>query len=220
MMMLGIAVAAVSGCGSHNLQDRVFSGTLEMTEHQVGVKVAGRVASLTVKEGDAVKAGQVIATMDRYAQAKKDFERTQALLAKGGATAQAVEYAALAVEDQQVVSPVDGIVLVKVHEVGEIAASGAPVVVVGDMNDRWVRIFVPEGLINQIRLQQEVSVTFDGLKKTYRGYVRYIATKAEFTPRNVQTQEERVTQGFAVKVAIDDSALEAHPGVAADIRFK
>ena len=68
-------------------------------------------------------------------------------------------------------------------------------------------------------LGQKVTLSFDGLTQTYNGHVRYIATKAEFTPRNVQTAEERVTQAFAVKVAVDDAGLQAHPGVAADVRF-
>lgn len=220
VMLVGCLALAV-GCQQQRQPagKMAFSGTLEMTEHQLGAKAAGRVSTLLVQEGDKVTAGQLIATLDRYEQARKDLERAQALFAQGGATAQDVEYAQLAMEDQQVVSPIDAVVLVKAREVGEMAQAGAPVVVIGDPKDQWVRVFIPEGAINRIRMGQKASLSFDGMTQTYLGHVRYIATKAEFTPRNVQTAEERVTQAFAVKVAADIGDLPAHAGVAVDVTF-
>ena len=219
-LFMFLLIVASSGCSRQNLNNQTFSGTLEMTEHQLGAKAAGRVATLSVEEGDMVKASQVIATLDRFVQANKDLERAKLLFNQGGANQQSVEYAQLAMEDEQIVAPLDGIVLVKVREVGESAVAGAPVVVIGDLKDQWVKIFVMEGIINQVQLGQKALISFDGLSKRYNGHVRYIATKAEFTPRNVQTPEERVTQAFAVKVAIDDPDLHAHQGVAADVKFQ
>jgi multidrug efflux pump subunit AcrA (membrane-fusion protein) len=132
------------GCTGRDLADKTFSGTLEVTEHKLGAKAAGRLVGLMVDEGDLVTHDAVIATMDHYAQAKRDYERTEALFKAGGADLQAVEYARLAMEDQQIVSPIDGIVLVKVHEVGEMLSAGSPVVVIGDLKDRWVKVFVTE----------------------------------------------------------------------------
>ena len=207
------------GCAKKGAYDSTFSGTLEMTEHKLGSKVSGGLATLSVEEGDYVKAGQLLATMDRYEQTKKDYERAQVIFKQGGANLQSVEYAKLAMEDTTIVSPVDGVVLVKVHEVGETLSAGSPVVVIGDIKDQWVKVFIPEGMINQVQMNQQARVSFDGLPKVYKGHVRYIATKAEFTPRNVQTPEERVTQALAVKIANDDADLQAHPGVAADIKL-
>jgi len=208
-----------SGCTQKGL-DNKFSGTLEMTEHQLGARVTGRVAALFVREGDSVKAGQMVAALDRADQAEMDFNRLQALFQQGGADQQAVEHARLDMDDQRVVSPIDGVVLVKVHELGETVAAGTPIVVVGDLKDQWVKVFIPEGTINRIRMGQKAALSFDGLGRTYQGHVSYIATKAEFTPRNVQTPEERVTQAFAVKVAVDDPDLQAHPGVAVDVKLE
>ncbi len=197
-----------------------YSGTLELTEHVLGTKVVGRLATQTVKEGDLVKPSQMIATLDRYAQAKKDYERTEELFKLGGVGEQALEYAKLVMEDQQITSPIDGIVLVKSAEVGETLPAGAGVIVVGDLKDQWVKVFLPEGLIGQVVLGQKASITFDGLKQAYEGYVSFIATKSEFTPRNVQTPEERIIQVFAVKVSLDHPDNHIHPGVAADVEFK
>ncbi len=220
-LALVIGLLAVLGCSAKNdVFSTRYSGTLELTEHVLGAKVAGRLTTLNVKEGDMVKASQVIATLDRYEQAKKDYGRTAELLKTGGATTQALEYAQLAMEDQQIISPVDGVVLVKTAEIGEIIPAGAGVVVIGDPKDQWVRIFLPEDFVDQIRIGQSASIKFDGSDKIYDGHVTFIATEAEFTPRNVQAVEDRITQMFAVKVALDHPDEYVHAGVAADVQFK
>lgn len=222
----GIAVVAIGvlvflGCSkSHNGRVLKFSGTLELTEHALGTKVAGRLASLNVDEGSAVKRGDLVGTMDRFEQAKKDYERLVELLKNGGVPQQEVEHAALDLDDQQIVSPVDGVVLVKVHEVGEIVGAGSPVVVIGDRSSLWVRVYVPEGLVNQVQLDQAASLHFDGIGQSFSGKVVFIAPQAEFTPRNVQTSEERITQTFAVKVALDHPPEFLRPGVAADVQIE
>ena len=109
-----------------------FSGTMEMTEHVLGVKAAGRLTTLNVKEGDLVKKGQLLATFDRFEQDKKDYARVGVLYKNGGADQQSLENAQLTMEDQQVISPLDGIVLVKSAETGEIIPAGGGVVVIGD----------------------------------------------------------------------------------------
>ena len=208
----------LSACDSLQKESTLkFSGTLEWTEHALGAKSSGRLATLAVEEGDVVKKDQVIATLDRFDQARKDYLRIENLYNQGGATEQQKEYAVLAMDDQRVTSPLDGIVLVKVHETGEIVQSGSPVVVIGDPQDIWVKIFVMEKLINTIHIEQPAKINFDGLKQSFNGHVIFISPKAEFTPRNVQTEEERITQTFAVKVKLDNPPPYLRPGVAADI---
>ncbi len=194
-----------------------FSGTLELTEHGVGARVAGRLTSLTVDEGDSVKQGELISTLERYDQTKRDYERVSRIVRQGGASEQEMENAALALEDQQVISPVDGVILTKVHESGEVVAAGSPIVIVGDPQKMWVKIFVPEGVINRVQMNQPATLKFDGLSQTFRGHVSYIAPRAEFTPRNVQTEEERITQTFAVKVTLDERQPYLRPGVNTDV---
>jgi HlyD family secretion protein len=221
LLLLLIPAFFVTQCGRRDGQQEFkFSGTLEMTEHSVGAKTAGRLVSLSVEEGQDVKKGQLLGTLDRYEQAKKDLARIQELLKEGGATQQTLEYAELALDDQRIVSPVDGIVLVKVYEIGEVVPAGAAVAIVGDTADYWVRIFVPEGSINLLKLNQPADVFLDGIKQPYLGVVSYVSPKAEFTPRNVQTEEERVTQMFAVKVRLQNPPPVIHPGVASDVVFK
>ncbi len=219
MVLLGLIL--ITGCTKKNdVYSSHYSGTLELTEHVLGSKAAGKLSTLEVKEGDLVKKGQVLATLDHYEQAKKDFDRTQELFKSGGTNAQAVEYAQLALDDQQIVSPIDGVVLVKTSDIGEILPAGAGIVVVGDPQDQWIKIFLQEGLIGQIKMGQKASITVDGLNKVYEGHISFLATKGEFTPRNLQSKEDRMTQVFAIKVALDKPDEFVHPGVSAEVEFK
>lgn len=206
-----------TGCANQDAAEMKFSGTLELTEHSLGAKVAGRLVTLNTDEGAVVQKGQEIGTLDRYEQNKRDYERVENLFKQGGATQQDLEHAALTMDDQRIVSPIDGVVLVKVHEVGEMVSAGSAVVVIGDRKNLWVKVYVPEGKINKIKIGQAASLSFDGVSKPFRGYVSFIDSRAEFTPRNVQTAEERITQTFAVKVTIDDAPDYLRPGVAADV---
>jgi len=213
-------VVLISGCSEKkDFKNMIFSGTLEMTEHVLGAKVAGRLTTLNVKEGDWVTRGELLATLDRYEENKKDYARTGVLYQNGGANQQSLEYAQLAMEDQEIISPLDGVVLVKAAETGEIMSSGSGVVVIGDTHDQWVKIFVTEDIMHSVALNEQATIAVDGTDKTYKGHVTFIADKAEFSPRNVQTPDERVTQTFAVKIAIDDADLHLHTGVSADVKF-
>ncbi len=219
---LGLILAAVIvislSCGRFPFGEKLkFSGTLEMTEHNVGARAGGRIVRLNTDEGGSVKRDELLAVLDRHDQTQKDYERLRALQEAGGTSDQSVELAALAVEDQKVLSPVDGVVLVKVHETGEVVSPGAPILVIGDRSRLWVRLYVPEGQINHVQLGQKATLRFDGLGKTYHGHVSYVSPQAEFTPRNVQTSEERVTQTIAVKVMVDDADEVLRPGIAADV---
>lgn len=211
-------VMLLTGCDRFMHHDQIrLSGTLELTEHSLGSRVAGRLMTRTVDEGDEVKSGKVIATFDRYDQARRDYNRDKKLFEQGGATQQAVEEAELTLQDEQIVAPLDGVVLTVAHEVGEVVPAGGAVLTLGDRSDIWVRVFVSEGLVNRVKMGQAATVEFDGVTQKFAGHVSYISPMAEFTPRNVQTPEERVTQTFAVKVKVDHPDPTLRPGVAAEV---
>ncbi len=215
-----LAVIFICGCGQQkNIKNMTFSGTMELTEHVLGAKTAGRLTTLSVDEGDLVKKGQLLATLDRFEQSKKDFDRVGVLYKNGGANQQSLEYAQLTMEDQEIIAPIDGVVLIKDVETGEIIPAGGGVVVIGDTHDQWIKIYVSEDMVHQLSINQKASIAVDGSKETYKGHVTFISDKAEFTPRNVQTPEERVTQTIAVKITVDDPDENLHAGVAADVRF-
>lgn len=188
-----------------------------MTEHGVSFPVPGRITSLLVDEGEEVTQGQLLAKLERYELASREYDRLVKLLAQGGTNRQAVEEAELAMLDQRMLSPVNGVVLTKVHEIGEVSDPTSPVLIVGDKSKLWIRIYVPEGLVNRVHMNQSAKIKFDGLDQDFPGHVSFISPKAQFTPRNVQTPEERVTQTFAVKVELNQPKPFMRAGVPADV---
>ncbi len=117
--------------------------------------------------------------------------------------------------------PFDGVVTVRHREPGETAPPGAPVLTLMNPDDRWVRIYVQEDRIGRLALGQPATITSDSYPdRTYEGRVTFIASEAEFTPKNVQTPEERVKLVYAVKVqVVGDPAFELKPGMPADVRL-
>lgn len=118
-------------------------------------------------------------------------------------------------------APFDGTVTVRHREPGETVSAGAPVLTVMDPGDRWVRIFVREDAVGRVSLGQPAEITTDSFgDRVYRGEVSHIADEAEFTPKNVQTTEERVKLVFEVRVRVlGDEALDLKPGLPADVRL-
>jgi HlyD family secretion protein len=118
-------------------------------------------------------------------------------------------------------APFDGVITVKHREIGETVGAGAPVLTLMNLDDRWVRIYVPETRVGAVHLGDSAAITADTYPdRTYRGAVSFIASQAEFTPRNVQTREERVKLVYAVKVRITvDSTYDLKPGLPADVRL-
>jgi len=116
-------------------------------------------------------------------------------------------------------APFGGVVTVKDREPGEVVGAGTPVLTVMNLADRWVRIYVREDRVGAVRLGQAAAITADTYPgKRYAGVVAYISSAAEFTPRTVQTAEERVKLVYAVKVRITgDAGVDLKPGVPADV---
>lgn len=116
-----------------------------------------------------------------------------------------------------VVSPLTGMVLSKNIEPGEYVAPGTPVVTVGDLVNVWLRAYVDETALGKVKLGQPVRVTADTWPgKVYEGRVSFIADEAEFTPKNVQTQQQRVKLVYRVKIDIYNPKMELKPGMPAD----
>jgi len=118
-----------------------------------------------------------------------------------------------------VIAPFDGVVTVRQRQPGETVAPGAPVLTVANLGDRWVRIYIAEDRLGAIALGEAATITTDTYKdKHYTGEVSFIASQAEFTPRNVQTTEERVKLVYAVKVRVTgDTENALKPGMPADV---
>ena len=102
-------------------------------------------------------------------------------------------------------------------EEGETVRPGAPLLTLANLDRVTLTTYVPESDIARAKVGQRVVVTVDSYPdREFQGKIAHIATEAEFTPRNVQTQEERVNMVFAVKVELPNPGAELKPGMPAD----
>lgn len=129
-------------------------------------------------------------------------EEIEAARARVAAAATGVSTAEKMLHDTTLVSPITGVVTEKLVSAGEVIAPRAPVVVIVDLVDAWADVFVDEPLIPRLRLNQAATVFTDAGGPGIAGSVSYISPKAEFTPRNVQTAEERSKLVYRVRIAV------------------
>jgi HlyD family secretion protein len=114
-------------------------------------------------------------------------------------------------------SPIDGVVLSKAAEPGEYLNPGTPVLSAADLNRVWLRAYINETDLGRIKLGQAAEISTDTYPgRVYQGRVSYIASEAEFTPKQVQTFAERVKLVYLVKLELDNPAGELKPGMPAD----
>lgn len=169
---------------------QVAAAALAQTEEQLAL----------VREGPRIET--IRAQRAAAEQARANVARAEAALAYGVITA-----------------PFDGVVTVRHREAGEAISPGAPVLTVLDPSDRWVRIYVREDQMGLVRLGLAAQISSDTYPdRVYLGEVVFIGSEAEFTPRNVQTAEERIKLVYPVKVRITgDPDFELKPGIPADV---
>jgi multidrug resistance efflux pump len=114
-------------------------------------------------------------------------------------------------------APMDGTVGTRSAQVGETATAGKPLLTIVNLDEVTLVLYIPENRIGQVNIGQRVEVTVDSFPgRVYVGRIDSIAGEAEFTPRNVQTKEERVNLVFAVDVSIPNPEHELKPGMPAD----
>ena len=144
------------------------------------------------------------------------IEAQRAVVAEAEAAVRAID---ATLENLVVASPIDGIVTVRHAEPNEIIGPGQPVLTLMNPGDRWVRIYIPEDRIGDVSLGNPAKITADTWPdRSFEGRVVYIASEAEFTPKTVQTTEERVRLVYAVKVRISgDDDLALKPGMPVDV---
>ena len=119
--------------------------------------------------------------------------------------------------DTIAVSPINGMVLVKAADVGEILAPGTSVVTVGDIEHPWLRAYIREQDLGRVKIGDKVKVTTDSYRdKVYDGHISYISSEAEFTPKQIQTSEERVKLVYRVKIDVDNPRHELKSNMPAD----
>lgn len=220
------------------------SGTIEVTEIEISSKLAGRVVNLPAVEGTEVRKGTLIVRLDyeelsaqrlsalaNLGNTEKNVRRIRDLYRSGSVSKRDLDNAETAYQvargsydlvsasigNAVIYSPIDGTVLETNLEVGEMAFPGTPIVTIADLKRPWIHIYVNEKKLGFVKLNQRALISVDSFPgKDFEGRVISISNKAEFTPKTIQTKDERVKLMFAVKIAIDNPEMHLKPGMPAD----
>jgi HlyD family secretion protein len=170
------------------------------------------------KEAEARAALQVAeATTLKVEALKQELETTRARVEAARAE---LDLAETLLKEAKLYAPISGMVLTKSMERGEIALPGSSLLTLGDLKKVWLRAYINETDLGRVKLGQPVKIftdTYPG--KAYPGRISFISDKAEFTPKQIQTQEERVKLVYRIKIDIDNPLMELKSGMPADARI-
>jgi HlyD family secretion protein len=210
LLLLGaVGWGAMAAPWAHPAGDLTASGTLEADEVLVGPEVSGQIVEI-VQEGQTVAAGQVLARLD---DSLIQLQYRQADVA----TRQQLD---IQLERYQLQSPIPGVVTRVPMHAGEVVAPGQTIAAVANLRRLKLTVYVLERDLGQVQVGQQVAVTADPFgSRVFDGTVISTNPRAEFTPRNVQTQRDRLNLVFGVKVLVDNPDGALKPGMPADAAF-
>lgn len=175
--------------------------------------------------GTAVKRTQAAftAAQERYNEALEGARKEDIAIARAN-LAQADASLGLSRIDESYTTlraPASGVITVREAELGEVVAPGSPVVTLADLDHIWLRAYIAETDLGRIHWGQDATVTTDTYPgKQYHGRISFISPDAEFTPKSVQTYQERVTLVYRIKIDIDNPNHELKPGMPADAHLQ
>ncbi len=234
----------IFSCAYKNAKKIEASGTIEIIETNVSSKNNDEVKELFVDQGDQVKEGDVIAEINHsildlqlnlaksnFDTAVSNYKRIKGIFASGNTslkakedsenryivTKETYEIVKKQIEDCFVKAPVDGIITNKFVEKGEFVNIGSPIYSISQVDPVNLTIYVTEVELGKVKVGQGVKIKIDSYpKRFFTGRIIYISPNAEFTPKNIQTKEERVKQVFGVKIEIPNKEGILKPGMPAD----
>ncbi len=202
------------------------SGALARADVEVAAtRLESASAQVAAAHGQVAMAGAGALDVTRLTQQRETVGRQLDVARKALAAAQSQYQAAAAARDVQraqfgetrVYAPLSGVVVTKVANAGEVVQAGSPIVVVVDLRALWLKVYVPEPQIGKIRLGDPARVYVDAFPgRPFSAKVSEVNDQAEFTPKDVQTREERVKLVFAVKLAVENPDGLLKPGMPAD----
>lgn len=192
---------------------------LKQAKEQAGLVQAGPRAETIESAAAQVERARASLRVGQ-ANAIESKRREQDIVARQGDIERAKAQMALIdsqLADTIAVSPINGVVLVKAADVGEVLAPGTSVVTVGDLDHPWLRAYIREQDLGRVKLGDKARVTTDSFHdKFYDGHVSFVSSDAEFTPKQIQTAEERVKLVYRIKIDIDNPRHELKSNMPAD----
>ena len=209
------------------------------------VKVGDIIAKIDVPEIEASLSSALSAeraAMSKSEDAAQDFKRIYNLYEKGMVSQEQydssktladslyegylqakawVDSVKVQIDNAVIKAPIDGTVLVKAVEKGELVSNGSTIISLGDLSKLELKVYISEKEYGKIRIGDSVSIFVDSYPgEQFAGLVKYISSQAEFTPKSIQTKDERVNQMYEVKIDIPNPEMKLKPGMPADAEIK
>ncbi len=149
-------------------------------------------------------------TIQSLQGAEADLEQSKA----------ALKQSELQLSKYQVRAPSDGTLILNNVSIGYIVNTGTSVGTISDLNDLWVKVYIPQKHLNDIKLNQEISLISPAAKDiSIKGKVVYIASESEFTPKNTETNDAKENTVFKVKIKLLDNIEKLKPGVTVNVNI-
>ncbi len=231
-----LLIAAVAAFAAWRLLTRPefrYAGTLEATKVDLSAQLSSTIKEVKVQEGDKVSPGEEVVSLvcDDVKVAADlaniNYERTSRLSKAGSASQEAMDAARNKKQDLDVRlgwcslrSPISGTVLSRYHEPGELVGPGTKILTLADVRDIWAYIYVPQPDVARLKPGMRLSGRLPELgDRVFDGTILKINDEAEFTPKNVQTREERTRLVFGVKVGFKESNADEvlKPGMTIEV---
>lgn len=208
-----------------------YAGTIEATKVDVPARLSSVIGTVDVLEGDRVTAGQTLLTLScedhrlNARLAQDNFARAEQLFKEGSLSRQDYDTVLNRKDDAElklswcdVKAPLASTVLTRYHEAGEMVAPGTKLFTLADLQDLYAYIYVPQPHVATLRLKEKLAGRLPEMPgRSFEGTVTWIAEEAEFTPKNVQTEEERTRLVYAVKVSFRNDDLTLKPGMTIEV---
>ncbi len=211
----------------------LYAGTIEATKVDVPARVTSVLATEPVREGDHVTQGQTLLTLScedyklNDEMATLDYDRAARLYKVGSQPQETYQQmknrkddTALKLSWCTVTSPLTGVILNKYHEVGEMVNPGIRLFTLADLkNSLYAYIYVPQSMVAKLKLGEKLVGYLPEMNmRPFDGTIIKIGDEAEFTPKNVQTREERTRLVFGIKVAFDNPEEILKPGMTVEVK--
>jgi HlyD family secretion protein len=231
-----VAILAITGVAVKLVffrEEFLYAGTIEATEVDVPARVSSVISTRDVDEGTHVKANQILMHLScedvRLAAniADENFARSNKLYKEGSQSKENLDQLKNRKEDADlrvawcsVASPLTGVVLNKYHEAGEWVTPGTRLFTLADLREVWANIYVPQSLIAKLSPGQSLTGYLPELKmQGFEGTISRISDTAEFTPKNVQTREERTRLIYAIKITFKNPKEILKPGMSIEVKI-
>ncbi len=204
-----------------------YAGTVEVTKVDIPARVSAVIDEMPIVEGQVVEQGQKLVKLScedikvAYNLAKSNYERSRSLFHSGNISAEAYDQSANKKDDLQVrtgwcdiFSPLKGTVLTKYFEIGEMVNPGAKLFTVGDLSSVYAYFYIPHDEVVKIKAGDKAQARLhEADNKLFNGFIEFINPEAEFTPKNVQTRDERTRLVFGVKIRFANPEGLLKPGM-------